>query len=114
MIIMTAPAIFYSPHQDDEVLSMSVDILNHVAAGREVIVVLYTTGKGSFVQDVLNGNGTSAYWGTLHNPYLEGYEELTDDDFSVDRNREFQSSLGQLGGFWCKKTRFCHTGNILL
>jgi LmbE family N-acetylglucosaminyl deacetylase len=92
---MTA-AIFYSPHQDDETLSMSVDILNHLVAGREVIVVLYTTGGGSFVQDVLNGNGSSAYWGS-HNPYMEGYSPLTDNDFSEARNREFRSALGQLG-----------------
>lgn len=94
---MLGPAIFFIPHQDDETLQAAVDILNHLAAGREVIIVLYTTGKGSFVQDVLNGDGTSAYWGTAHNPYLEGYTELTDDDFSAARNREFQSALGQLG-----------------
>ncbi|MCH5584824.1 PIG-L family deacetylase [Shimazuella sp. AN120528] len=91
------PAIFFIPHQDDETLQAAVDILNHLGAGREVIVVLYTTGKGSFVQGVLNGDGTSAYWGTAHNPYLEGYESLTDDDFSTARNREFCSALGQLG-----------------
>jgi hypothetical protein len=96
-MLMLGPAIFFIPHQDDETLQAAIDILNHLVAGREVIVVLYTSGKGSFVQDVLIGDGTSAYWGTAHNPYLEGYTELTDDDFSAARNREFQSALGQLG-----------------
>jgi LmbE family N-acetylglucosaminyl deacetylase len=43
------PAIFFSPHQDDEVLSMGASLKEHVQAGREVIVVLCTDGSGSTV-----------------------------------------------------------------
>lgn len=102
---VTGPAIFYSPHQDDETLSYAVDIIKHLRAGRRVIVVLYTDGKGSFVQDVLNrkidpntGNPySSAYWGGYHSPTREGYTPLTDDDFSKARTDEFKSACAQLG-----------------
>ena len=94
---MSIPAIYYIPHQDDETLSMAVDILRHLAAGREVICVLYTDGTGSAVQNILNGQQYSSYWGGYHNPALEGYAPLSDQAFAEARNREFRSALGQLG-----------------
>jgi hypothetical protein len=105
MIIMTAPAIFYPPHQDDCTLSYGVDVINHLRAGRRVIIVLYTDGKGSFVQKVLNretdpttGNPySSAYWGGYHSPSREGYSPLSDDEFSQARTNEYKSECPQLG-----------------
>lgn len=41
------PAIFFSPHQDDEVLSFGAAITEHVRAGRQVIVVLMSDGGSS-------------------------------------------------------------------
>ena len=43
------PVVFFTPHQDDEVLSMGAAIREHVLAGRQVWVVLLTDG-GSSVQ----------------------------------------------------------------
>ncbi|TCS92601.1 PIG-L family deacetylase [Hazenella coriacea] len=94
---MTIPAIYYIPHQDDETLSMAIDIIKHVGAGREVICVLYTSGRGSVAQKVINGELSSGYWGGTHNPDLEGYARLNDAAFTEARNNEFRSALGQLG-----------------
>lgn len=94
---MGRPAIYYVPHADDETLSMAVDILQHVEAGREIIIVLYTDGTGSFVHDALNGQQDSRYWGGYHDPAIEGYQLLSDEDFSNAWTREFESALGQLG-----------------
>lgn len=41
------PAVFFVPHQDDEVLSMGSAIREHVLAGRQVWVVLLTDGSSS-------------------------------------------------------------------
>ena len=100
-----ATYIFYSPHQDDEALSYAVLIRNLIRAGHTVIMVLYTDGKGSFVQKVLNreidpstGNPYSSnYWGGYHSPTREGYNPLSDDEFSQARTNEFKASVAQLG-----------------
>src|ERR1035437_1374650 len=42
-------AYFFTPHQDDETLSMGAAIKEHVAAGRKVYVVLLTDGGASAV-----------------------------------------------------------------
>lgn len=41
------PVVFFTPHQDDEVLSMGAAIRQHVLAGRQVWVVLLTDGGAS-------------------------------------------------------------------
>ena len=41
------PVVFFTPHQDDEVLSMGSAIREHVLAGRQVWVVLLTDGGAS-------------------------------------------------------------------
>lgn len=52
---MTLPAVYFVPHQDDETLSMSVDILRHIAAGRETHIVLFTDGGNTGARYVING-----------------------------------------------------------
>lgn len=47
-------AIFYSPHQDDELLTMGVAIINHINAGYDVHVVLLTDGSASNVLGTVN------------------------------------------------------------
>ena len=42
-----SPVVFFTPHQDDEVLSMGAAIRQHVLAGRQVWVVLLTDGGAS-------------------------------------------------------------------
>lgn len=46
---ITAPAIFLSPHQDDESLTMGAAIRDHVLAGRTTYVILLTDGGASGV-----------------------------------------------------------------
>lgn len=45
-----ASVVFFSPHQDDETLSMGPAIRRHVEAGHDVHVVLLTTGINSAVR----------------------------------------------------------------
>lgn len=49
VMVFTSPnyAFFFTPHQDDEVLSMGASIVEHVQAGRTVYVVLMTDGGAS-------------------------------------------------------------------
>jgi LmbE family N-acetylglucosaminyl deacetylase len=49
-VTMTSPAVFFTPHQDDETLSMGYAIRNHLRAGRQVHVVLMTDGSNSGVR----------------------------------------------------------------
>lgn len=91
------PVIFYAPHADDETLNMGITIAEHVAASREVHVVLMTHGRSSGALSVINGTTTGSYWVLPHNPTVEGYSPLTVDDFADARIREFHNSCGQLG-----------------
>ncbi|KUL62400.1 PIG-L deacetylase family protein [Streptomyces sp. NRRL S-1521] len=50
----TAPAIFYSPHQDDEAIGMAGSILEHRAAGRPVYLVLVSKGENGGIAQYLN------------------------------------------------------------
>ncbi len=44
-----APAIFYTPHQDDETLGMGASIAEHVRAGKAVFVVLLSNGENDLM-----------------------------------------------------------------
>jgi len=84
-------AIFYIPHQDDEIVSFGTAILNHLFAGDDVHLVLCTDGAGSGVRAELNGDRPCR----VHNrTYRFG---LSKQDFSLARNREFFWSAGCLG-----------------
>ncbi|WP_331743069.1 PIG-L family deacetylase [Kitasatospora sp. NBC_01300] len=50
----SAPAIFYSPHQDDEALGLAGSILEHKAAGRPVYLVLVTRGENDSLASLMN------------------------------------------------------------
>ncbi|MET7437703.1 PIG-L deacetylase family protein [Streptomyces sp. NPDC004082] len=49
-----APAIFYSPHQDDEALGLAGSILEHKAAGRPVYLVLVSKGENDQLATRMN------------------------------------------------------------
>jgi LmbE family N-acetylglucosaminyl deacetylase len=51
----TTPAIFYSPHQDDESIGMAGGIREHKEAGRPVHLVLLTNGINQALLDMMNG-----------------------------------------------------------
>jgi LmbE family N-acetylglucosaminyl deacetylase len=98
------PVIYYCPHQDDETLSYSVDILNQLAAGRQVIVVLYINSSNpeeqkliSEERKLINGESYSLFWRGTHNPSKEGYTPLTDEQFKQTRMNEFRCACYQLG-----------------
>jgi LmbE family N-acetylglucosaminyl deacetylase len=50
------PAIFYSPHQDDEALGLAGSILQHKAAGRPVYLVLVSKGENPPLATLMNGD----------------------------------------------------------
>jgi LmbE family N-acetylglucosaminyl deacetylase len=89
--------VFVAGHPDDETLGAGVAIAEHVAAGRDVHVLLLTRGTASATLGQLNGTSTSSWWGVAHNPAQEGYEPLTADDLGAARVREFRAALAVLG-----------------
>lgn len=100
---MALPAVYFSPHQDDETLSMSADILRHLNIGRPVYMVLFTDGGQTAAKYAINGKDdsgntySSGWWGGTHNPEVEGYAPLSWDDVYNARDTEFKSACGALG-----------------
>lgn len=80
--VAPTPAIYFVPHQDDEVLSMGADIAAHVAAGRRVILVLVTDGGASGARATLCKVKAVC---------------LTVPEFVAARDREFATSAAALG-----------------
>lgn len=56
----SGPAIFLTPHQDDETLSMGAAVREHVLAGRDTWVILLTDGSASGVCQDPPYNGDKA------------------------------------------------------
>jgi LmbE family N-acetylglucosaminyl deacetylase len=79
-------AVFYSPHQDDELLTMGHAITRYVQEGYEVHVVLLTDGSKSSAIHSVNREMIKHY-----------LQPLTTKDFSYARNLEFVRSLKSLG-----------------
>lgn len=91
-----APAIFYSPHQDDESLAMAGSIREHKEAGRQVILVLLTRGENGGLLDIMNGVancplGPECPGGGNHS------FGLVQDDIVRARTAEFQAAARRLG-----------------
>lgn len=78
------PAVFIVPHQDDELLSMGSAIQAHIAAGRDVWVVVVGDGTKSGVRAQLC-------------PRYDFCPEMTEPDFGHSRDLENQDSLLALG-----------------
>lgn len=77
------PAVFFVPHQDDELLIMGSAIRNHVLSGREVHVILLGRGDGTSVR-------------TRKMPGLLGYTPSGEEIGRV-RDREYRNTLWRLG-----------------
>jgi hypothetical protein len=92
-----APAVFFVPHQDDETLSMSVQILRHVEAGREVHVVFLSDGQASRIYEVLTGAAVCTWHDRVHDPAAEGYSGLTRTQFGYARDKEARIACTKLG-----------------
>jgi len=76
------PAIFYSPHQDDESLGMGASIAEHARAGRPVYVVLMTKGENTRMLDHIT-------------EYYD--EDAVMSDVVTARNNEFVAACQALG-----------------
>lgn len=72
------PAIFLTPHQDDETLFMGAAIREHVLAGRDVKVILLTRGQNT---------------GACEAPPING----DDAACTAERDREFIASVTKMG-----------------
>lgn len=90
--------IFYSPHPDDETLSMGLAMVHYMASGFDVHLVSMTRGGnggplGSF-------NGTNACnWADhpyTHNPSREGYTTLDAAALGAARLLEARNALGAM------------------
>lgn len=79
-------AIYYSPHADDEVLSMGSGILHNLSLGKEVIVVLLSKGLASNALHLVNEK--------LEN---EGHSPISSEEFGQARVQEFRNSIARLG-----------------
>ncbi|MFJ8476386.1 PIG-L deacetylase family protein [Kitasatospora sp. NPDC094011] len=103
----SAPAIFYSPHQDDEALGLAGSILEHKAAGRPVYLVLVTRGENNQLAEQMN---LDPCWRTTDDPRhpcaADGHHGLhwkTDPPSATDRvivparTAEFMASAARLG-----------------
>lgn len=85
------PAVFFSPHQDDETLGMGGAIYEHVQAGRDVFIELMTDGSGSGARLILGNGGTDTWHSGTHS------YALTHEQFSEARDREFRAAAIRLG-----------------
>lgn len=79
-------SIFYSPHADDEVLSLGPSILYHKDKGHKIVVVLLSEGKASSAYDKLNDQLNEKELSTISR-----------DEFANARAKEFKKSVEELG-----------------
>lgn len=86
-----SPAIFYSPHPDDETLGMAGAIREHKEAGRPVHLVLLTNGINSLMLSILNGD-TYCYWHEAYHHF-----NLTMEHMMWARKVEFVACARCLG-----------------
>ena len=83
--------LYFAPHQDDELLTMGIDICNSLRNNLDVHVVLCTDGSGSVIREKLSdGKKCKKHKGT------HSYR-LSVEDFVYARDCEFQESCKSLG-----------------
>lgn len=83
--------IYFAPHQDDELLTMGIDICTSISKNQEVYVVLCTDGSKSNVRKILNNGKTCSKHEGVH------HYELSTEEFIQARDREFLGSCLALG-----------------
>ncbi|MFL8712016.1 PIG-L family deacetylase [Clostridioides sp. GD02377] len=88
---MVEATLFFSPHQDDEILSMGSDIIEHVEKS-DTHVILCTDGSKSIIRKVLDDGGICSY----HIKDVHKYS-LPEEEFSKDRDKEFKESCKEMG-----------------
>lgn len=94
------PRIFlYSPHPDDETLSMGLAMVHYLAAGCDVHLVSMNNGGALGVANTLNGLSpcsTPADHPYTHSPAREGYAPLTVASVAAARILEARAALGAM------------------
>jgi LmbE family N-acetylglucosaminyl deacetylase len=101
---------FYSPHPDDETLSMGLAMVYYIANGFPVHLVSMTNGSALGVANTLNGGTelgaavscTISDHPYIHSPSREAYPlvdpatRLTTDDIGALRNEEARAALSMM------------------
>ena len=83
--------LYFSPHQDDEILSMGIDICNSLRNGQNVHVILCTDGsKCSVRKQLSDGRKCNKHAGA--HTYT-----LTESELTAARDKEFRESCLALG-----------------
>ena len=88
---MIRTAVFFAPHQDDELNNFGAAVCRDLDAGLEVRVVLCTDGSASGVKRAL-GSGEPCHMHPGRHVY-----PLTDAEFTAARDREFTASCRAMG-----------------
>ncbi|MGP3983255.1 PIG-L deacetylase family protein [Streptomyces sp. KR80] len=94
------PAIFYSPHQDDEAIGMAGSIMELKAAGRPVYLVLVTRGENRELAAIMNEGTCARLRGRCPAPrhyHHLGWNPADDATLVRCRTAEFHASAQALG-----------------
>ena len=83
--------LYFAPHQDDELLTMGIDVANSIELGYNVHVILCANGSKSSVRKTLNNGKTCNFHNETHK------YDLNIGDFVSARDREFVESCVSLG-----------------
>lgn len=83
--------LYFVPHQDDELLTMGIDICAEAQKGNDVHVVLCTDGSKSCVRSQLNNRQKCSMHSDHH------HYNLSEQDFISARDAEFIASCRILG-----------------
>lgn len=83
--------LYFAPHQDDELLSMGIDICASLKKNHDVHVILCADGSKSYVRGLLNNGKACAKHEGIHQ------YNLSVEDFIKARDREFTGSCLALG-----------------
>ncbi|MBZ4320751.1 PIG-L deacetylase family protein [Streptomyces huiliensis] len=95
-----APAIFYSPHQDDEAIGLAGSILEHKAAGRPVYLVLVSRGENDKLAEIMNMGDCKWLGEKCSAPkhyHKLGWAEKKSQEVVAARKAEFRASAKALG-----------------
>ncbi len=90
-----SPAVYFSPHQDDESLGFGGSIKRHLAAGRPVFVELMTRGQATGVRTTL-ANGATHVWPPTGISHVHNYT-LSTTQIADARTKEFLAATSTLG-----------------
>lgn len=83
--------LYFAPHQDDELLTMGIDICSSLRNNMDVHIVLCTDGSGSVIREKLGDGKTCKKHAGTHS------YKLSAEDFVYARDCEFQESCKFLG-----------------